>query len=136
MYLKPLIMAAIGAVITCAAYAALGVPVWQFLVFYAIAVPLVFVVYVGCSIAFIGFDEPLGVAFVRIAAVFAVADIFITLLDAVPFLGWYAWPIEAFIFTGLLMQVMDIDFEDARVVSIITFVVHLALNLTLHYCLF
>jgi hypothetical protein len=127
MYLKPLIAAVVGVLLACGVHALLHAPVTFYLFYYAATLPVVFFVYMACSIWFIGFDEPLGVTFVRLAATVAVADVFFAGIDAIPFIGWYAWPFEAIIYTGLLMHFMELDFEDARVVAIITFVAHLAL---------
>lgn len=128
MYVKPLIMVAVGLTIACIVYALRREPVPFYLFYYGAAVPVGFLVYVACSIAFIGFDEPLGVTFVRIAAVLAVADACFAAIDAIPFLGWYAWLLEGLIYTVLLMQVMEIDLEDARIVALVTFIVHIALG--------
>ncbi len=133
MYIKPAIMAAIGLVFACAIFAVRGLPVGFYLLYYAAAVPVGFVAYVLLSIAFIGFDEPLGVTFVRIAAVLAVADACTNAIDAIPYIGWYAWPLEGFIYTGLLMSVMELDFEDARIVALVTFILHLGLFLSAWY---
>lgn len=129
MYIKPLIMAGIGLVVACAVFGLRGLPVPFYLMYYAAAVPVGFLAYVALSIAFIGFDEPLGVTFVRIAAVLAVADACTNLIDAIPYIGWYAWPLEGFIYTGLLMSVMELDFEDARIVALVTFMLHIGLFL-------
>ena len=129
MYVKPLIMAGIGLLIACAVFALRGLPVPFYLMYYAAAVPVGFLAYVALSIAFIGFDEPLGVTFVRIGAVLAVADACTNVIDAIPYIGWYAWPLEGFIYTGLLMSVMELDFEDARIVALVTFMLHLGLFL-------
>ncbi len=133
MYVKPLIMAGVGVVIACLVFWLRGVPVPFYLLYYAAAVPVGFLAYIALSIAMIGFDEPLGVTFVRIAAVLAVADACTSAIDAIPYIGWYAWPLEGFIYTGLLMSVMELDFEEARIVALVTFVLHLGLYLSAWY---
>jgi hypothetical protein len=133
MYVKPLIMAGVGVAIACLIFWMRGLPVPFFLMYYAAAVPVGFLAYIGLSIAMIGFDEPLGVTFLRIAAVLAVADAFTSAIDAIPYIGWWAWPLEGFIYTVLLMSVMELDFEEARIVALVTFLLHLGLFFSAWY---
>jgi ribosomal protein L32/predicted RNA-binding Zn-ribbon protein involved in translation (DUF1610 family) len=127
MYVKPAIMAGVGVLLSCGIHALLHQSVPFYLFYFAVTAPVGFLVYLACSIAFIGFDEPLGVTFIRLAAAYAMADVMFAGIDAIPYIGWYAWPFEAMIYTGLLMNLMELDFEDARVVAVITFIVHMVL---------
>jgi predicted RNA-binding Zn-ribbon protein involved in translation (DUF1610 family) len=133
MFVQPLLMIGIGLAIAMVVYglgSGLGGAV-NYLMYYALSVPIGFAAYVGCSMVFIGFDEPLGVTFVRLAGVYAVTDACASALGFVPFVSWITWPIQAFIYLGLLMQVMELDLEDAWLVAAITFVVHVVAVLLL-----
>ena len=142
MYTQPLIMIAIGVGIAVivhflkglgASSAASGMgSAIAYLAIYFVSVPIGFAAYVGCSIAFVGFDEPLGVTFVRLAGVYAVLDAVGAVLGTIPMLGWWvAWPIQAFIYIGMLMQIMELDLEDAWVVAGVTYIVHMGVGITL-----
>ena len=154
MFVTPLIMIAVGVLITVAVHFLMGLiggrgagigagsaggvaggvgSAFTYLVIYIISVPIGFAAYVGCSFAFVGFDEPLGVTLVRLAGVYAVIDAIGAVLGAIPFLGWFAFPIQAFCYIGLLMQVMELDWEDAWLVAAVTYIVHIALGLALFY---
>ncbi len=108
-----------------------GTAAW-YLAYFIINVVVGFAAYVGCSIAFVGFDEPLGVTFVRLAGVYAVADaVGAVLRSFIP--GFIAWPLLAIIYVGLLMQVMELDWEEAWLVSIVTYIVRVAIFATMWY---
>ncbi|MDZ4756204.1 MAG: hypothetical protein SGJ11_17140 [Phycisphaerae bacterium] len=86
------------------------------------------VVYLLCSFAWIGFDEPLPMTALRLAGVYALANIGYMLLYifgtmTMGFLTIGIWAVPTMIYIGLLAQIMEVDFEDALIVAIITTVV-------------
>lgn len=103
-----------------------------YLAYFVINAVIGFAAYVGCSIAFVGFDEPLGVTFVRLAGVYAVTDAVGAVLRLfIP--GFIAWPLLAIVYVGLLMQIMELDWEEAWLVSIITYIVRVAIFAAMWY---
>lgn len=130
MYLRPLLGAVIGHAIALAIIGGIhGVPEAAFhAAFYGASIVLVFLTYVGCSLAFIGFDEPLGVTFVRIACVLGVFAPLSLALGFIP--GIIGLLVQGVIFAGLLVKIMDIDFDDAKFVVAAIFLVKLAAVIT------
>jgi len=143
MYIQPLIMTAIGMAVAVVAYAIIGSlsggatsgvgGVVAYLIYFALSLPLGFITYVVCSMIFIGFDEPLGVTLVRLAAVYAVTDACAAILSGIPFVSWITWPLQAAVYLGLLMQIMELDWEDAWLVAAVTFIVHAILGAAIYW---
>lgn len=144
MFVGPAIMIGIGLTLAVVAYfirgwvtnsgglvGGAGYGGW-YLAYYAVSVVVGFGTYIGCSVMFVGFDEPLGVTFVRLAGVYAVTDAVSAVLGS--FLpGFVAWPILAVVYLGLLMQVMELDWEDAWLVGAITYIVHVVVSVAMWY---
>jgi predicted RNA-binding Zn-ribbon protein involved in translation (DUF1610 family) len=130
MYIRPLIGAAIG--LACALALATAIRGIPGLVGYGLYIPasivVTFLTYFFCSVAFIGFDEPIGVTFVRVACVICIYSNFSILMDQIPFgSGLIGTVIRGAIFIGLLVKIMDIDLEDAKLVVLAVFLVNGAL---------
>ena len=130
MYVRPLIGAAIGAALTAGIVAMSTASPAAVLVTMAVlaATTIIgFATYVGCCMLFIGFDEPLGVTFARISCVYALYTALASLFALVPAGGLLLWPVKAIVFVGLLVQIMELDFQDAKYVALACLVVHIAM---------
>ncbi|HVU64054.1 MAG TPA: hypothetical protein VHC70_08760 [Phycisphaerales bacterium] len=146
MYIKPLILIGIGvAVVVLAEFIAGSLggsaagagalagskAALYYIVSYPILLAVGFIAYVLCSMMFIGFDEPLGVTFLRLGAVYAITDAVDAVVHPIPFVSWIGWIITGIVYIGLLMQLMELDLEDAWLVAVITFVVKMGVGIGL-----
>jgi hypothetical protein len=154
MYVKPLIMIGIGVAVVVLVQFIVGMIVGggatsaggggvgaralvggTAALFYVVTFPILlvigFIAYVVCSMMFIGFDEPIGVTFVRLGAVYAITDAVEAIIKPIPVLGWTAWLIAGIVYLGLLMQLMELDLEDAWLVAAATFVAKVVIGLAI-----
>lgn len=132
MYLRPLIGAGIGALIFAVVVGlSAGSPIIAglSLAYLAVATVIGFVTFVVCSMLFIGFDEPLGVTFCRIACVWAVYNAVATTINLIPLGGLLLWPVKVLVFIGLLMSIMEIELEDAWGVAVACLLVNVGLTI-------
>jgi hypothetical protein len=129
--IKFALAAIMGSSISTSPMVAGGEAILGYLILFPITIVVGFVVYVACSLMFLGFDEPLGVTFVRLAAVYALTDIAQAIIRPIPIFGWFSisFIIVGIVYVGLLMQLMELDFEDAWFIAVITFIVKLAVAL-------
>jgi hypothetical protein len=125
--IKFAIGAIVGTSVVTSPLVAGGEAVLGYLVLFPITLVVGFIVYVVCSLMFIGFDEPLGVTFLRLGAVYALTDVVQAIIRPLPIVSWFwvSWLIVGTIYVGLLMQIMELDIEDAWIVAVITFLVKL-----------
>lgn len=124
MYLKPLIMMGVAlpiyfiamAVVLDSAVMGLAFGGGVFFARWIVGA----IVYIACSMMFIGFDEPFGVTFMRLGAVFAIVYAFDTVCAAIGVPRLIVWPLSIFIYLGLMMSIMEIDLQDAWIVIVAT----------------
>lgn len=151
MYTIPLVLTAIGVVVVLlidfivgaitgssvtTSWATAGAAsALSYVILFPLMLSVGFVVYVVCSMMFIGFDEPLGVTFVRLAAVYALTDVAQAIIRPIPFIGWFAvnWVIVGTIYVGLLMQIMELELEDAWFIAVLSFLVKLVVTVGAFY---
>jgi hypothetical protein len=125
MYLKPMIAIAIGVGISLAIAAGTGGSVVGLLFSYSISLVISFAAFFVCSLIFIGFDEPIVVAFLRMGAVVALSMILEMALSLVPGFGLFKLLLYLTVFAMLLVSWMEIDIEDAWIVMVGTIVAKL-----------
>lgn len=134
-YLKPVIMFSVGITISIVAAmigegsfdeglgAALG-----YLIKYAVYVPVGVIVFLGCCLLWMGFDAPIHLIALRLAAVYAVTDAVGVFVGFIP-IGIVQWAIMCMVYVGLLQDMLELDLNDALLVGIITFAVRAAILL-------
>lgn len=130
-YLQPALMLLIGGIISTALYAAFathrgGDPAAgaiSYLISLAITVPIGVLVFWFCCLIWIGFDAPIHLTALRLAGIYAVTDVVRGLFLFVPLPWWAEGGVIGFIYIGLLQQFLEMDFEDALIVGLITFIV-------------
>lgn len=122
-YIKPAVMLAGGlattSIILAAGQSAAAIP--AYLLVFAIGFVVSLIVYVVCSALFIGFDESFPLMALRLAGVYAVADVLYVLLSALPF-GFLAWAVVGVVWVGLMAAVMEIDTTDAVIFGVLSFI--------------
>lgn len=139
MYLRPLLFIAIGLAISFLVRFAIGAATGgaavggdataRYLLYFPVSLVIGFVAYVACSMLFIGFDEPLGVTFVRLGAVYAVTDAVSGLVSPIPVFGLLVgWIIAGAVYLGMLMHFMELALEDAWLVAVVTFLIKVAVG--------
>lgn len=129
-WINPIIMIAVGVGIMSIVYGsqAGAAGVLGYLIAFGIQLFIGLVVYFVCSIMWIGFDEPIPMTALRLAGVYALADVAFSLVGmvAVPglgLMGMAVFIIPMFVYVGLLSQVMEIELVDAIIVALVTAVV-------------
>ncbi|HVZ92978.1 MAG TPA: hypothetical protein VG797_00560, partial [Phycisphaerales bacterium] len=99
-----------------------------YLIEYVFMVPVGLVVFFVCSALWIGFDAPWGITAVRLAAIYALADVVGELMGFVPIL--FVGPaVTALAYIMLLESYLDIDKGDAIILAILTAAARLGLGL-------
>ncbi len=126
-WLHPIIMIVVGlTVISIMVGAAHGsAAVAGQLVAFGISVVLGLLVYLFCSVLWIGFDEPIPLTALRLTGVYALADIGYTAIGLLPiqvgiFMGFGFWTAATVIYVLLLSHIMELDLVDAIIVAIVT----------------
>lgn len=133
-YLKPAIMAVVGCAIAAAVMGATeGTDaVVGYAILFAASYVVGLVVFWACSLIWIGFDAPMHLVALQLAGVYGVTDAASSLVDLIPvmpaFLGWI---IVATVYIGLLMEVMEIELQDAVILGFVTFVVKFVIAMVL-----
>lgn len=126
-YRKPMIIIAVSLVLTIVALAAFKVPPLAMLVI-AVAIVANFLVglavYWVCTIMFIGVDEPFPLMTLRLLAIYAMLGAIDIGIFMVPGLGFILrFAISSSLHVLALMTMMELDYEDARIVTFVTLVV-------------
>lgn len=119
---SPIIMAVVGVSISTGvvALAGGGPAVLEHLISFGLTLVIAGVVYFVCSLLWIGFDEPLPMTALRLTGAVALGDIGFTLVSLSPFRPFYIWIIPTIIYCVILAQVMEVDYEDAVIVAVVT----------------
>lgn len=126
-WISPIIMIAVGLGIMFIVHAARnGLPgIVFFSVTFGIHLAVGLFIYLACSIMWIGFDEPLPMTGLRLAGVFALAEVAYSLVSivtmaAIGLFGITLLIIPLLIYAGLLAKVMEIEIQDAVIVAVLT----------------
>jgi RNA polymerase subunit RPABC4/transcription elongation factor Spt4 len=121
-YLRPVIMLGVGLFGICL-FALLRYHDPKYVAFtlirYAVEVPVVLGVYIGCCAAWIGFDMPLRLVALRLAGIFAVVDLIADVVGIFPI--WVVWlSVSGIAYIWMLAQELDLDLQDALIIAIIS----------------
>jgi hypothetical protein len=120
-YLKPLIMFGIGAGIMLMVGGASqgGWGAALYLIKYAVEVPVGVLVFWLCCLVYLGFDAPMHLTALRLAGIYAVTDVVGLVAGFVPF-PILPMVITLTVYIGLLMDLLDLDIQDAVILGFIT----------------
>jgi hypothetical protein len=126
-WVQPVVMIAMGLGVMLALAAWQGGPggMAEYLVSFGVSLGIGLAIYMMCSAMWIGFDVPAPITALRLAGVYALADVAYTLagLARAAMFGMFGialFIVATLIYAGLMMKIMDIDFPDAVIVAIIT----------------
>lgn len=139
VYLKSAIITAIclpAAMAIWGAMPGVNTPVWFELVKFLAMFVASFVVFFGCSLAWIGFDEPLRLEALRLLAVCSMAEIARAVLSPLPSdyrVQIFVQVVIGFVFVAGLMHLMEMEKEDAIGYYLISWGFRIAASLTLSY---
>ncbi len=123
-YRTPLLMLLIGGgILFLVAMFALGpVGAGAYMLKYAVEVPIGLIVFLACCALWIGFDAPLHLTALRLAAIYTVVDLtYLTLATFFPIL-FLPWIITIVVYVGLLAEMLEMDWQDAAMVGVLTYV--------------
>jgi hypothetical protein len=121
-----------AAITTAIAWAVIGVlvgvaggpmAVLGYYVFCAVMVGTGFAAFMICSMLWIGFDQPLGVTVLRLAAIYAIVDAVLLGFEMIPGVGAFtllAWLLALSLYVGLMTKWLDLDTKDAVAVALAT----------------
>lgn len=126
-WISPIIMIAMGMAIMLTIYsqrAGAGGMVY-YLASFGVSLAIGLFVYFVCSVMWIGFDEPAPLTALRLAGVYALADVAYSLtamvtMHLIGMFGIVLLIVPTLIYTGLLSKIMEIEFQDAIIVAVIT----------------
>ncbi len=124
-YRTPLLMFAIGAAGVCTilafnnGFAAVGIYLLSFIA----SVPIGLGVYLLCCAIWIGFNEPIHLIALNLAGIYAITDLISTGIDLIPFSIPLIWLLPLVFYVSLLAKRLEIEFNDAIIVGLITYLV-------------
>lgn len=125
-YLKPLVYFAVGYLGVCFIAGLQGGVghVLFYSISLAIQIPIGVAVFWACCLVWIGFDAPIHLTAIRVAGIYALSDLAGSVFGFLPLVGWVA---SLLVYAGLMMELLEIDLQDAVLVSVATFVVKVIL---------
>ncbi len=121
-YLKPAIAMVLGFVAVTVYLLAYGAPdmipstLLAILIQSAVGLAIFWI----CSVVWIGFDEPFRINVMRLLAIYSISWTILLIALSLPFLCTVSVIVPAIIFTLLHKKMLDLDFPDAVLVSVIT----------------
>lgn len=128
-YLRPLLYFAVGfGIVSVVVGGSGGVDaVLAYALTYAVQVPIGVGVFLACCYLWIGFDAPIHLTALRLAGIYALVDLadIIFAFIPIPVLGWL---IPLTIYIGLLMELLEMDLQDAVIVGLLTFIVKVVIG--------
>lgn len=129
-YLKPLIYFAVGfgAVSLIQLFSQGPMHAAAYALGYAIQLPIGVAVFWVCCLVWIGFDAPIHLTALRLAGIYALVDLADVIFTFVP-IPLVGWAVPLFIYIGLLMDLLEMDLQDAVIVALITFLVRTVITL-------
>lgn len=136
-WISPVIMTIVGLSVSSGivAMASGGPEVVGHLISFAMTLVIAGVVYFVCSLLWIGFDEPLPMTALRLMGAVALGNIGFTLIGLLPYKPMLIWVIPTIIYCLILAHVMEVDYEDAVIVAVVTGVLKLFAALYLMHLL-
>jgi hypothetical protein len=131
-YLKPVALFVVGAVGSCiivASQTGNAAAAAGYLLQFAITVPLGLLVFWLCSAMWIGFDAPIHLTALNLAGIYAASDLASNLLGltGLPILGWAVGTVT---YVGLLVDMLELELQDAVIVALVTFIVKIVIIFT------
>ncbi len=100
-----------------------------------VLVPIGFAVYWILGILWFGFDAPLHVIILRLAAIYAVTDGVLILFSHLTFLGPLSFIIGGLAgiltYVGLHMELLELEIGEAILMAALTFIIRLAITFVL-----
>ncbi|MCC6677224.1 MAG: zinc ribbon domain-containing protein [Phycisphaerales bacterium] len=133
VWTKPLGMIAAGVV---------GIGIWELLADHtgrglaesllgiAIQVPIGLLVYFICCLLWIGFDMPWRYITLRLAAVYAITGLVSLPVNYIP-IGVVRLGIMVIVYIGLLMDMLDLELQDAAIVAVLTVLANVFIAFTI-----
>ena len=121
-YLKPAIAMLVGFACVILFLVAYGIPESIPSILIAILVQSVvgLAIFWLCSVIWIGFNEPFHINAMRLLAIYSISWTVLLLTLSIPFLCFASLIVPAVIFMLLHKKMLDLDFPDAALVSVIT----------------
>jgi hypothetical protein len=95
----------------------------QFAAYLSVTVIIGWVVFFACSVVWIGFDQPLPKTFVQTAGTYGLYSGIAAVLMLVPLPGFVMFFVGLVVLVSLMSEMLDIDLQDAIIVSLIVAVV-------------
>lgn len=89
-------------------------------IWYVLGVPVGLGVYTACCYLWIGFDMPLHLIGLRLAAIYAVVGLVGSVVGRLHLYTMLALPIVLVTYVSLLIQELDLEFQDAVIFAILT----------------
>lgn len=133
-YLKPALMFAIGTAIAASIYGAQDGPevAAGYAILFAANLIVGFIVFWVCSLMWIGFDQPMHLMALQLAGVYGVTDAVSTVFHEFLPIPVFIWLIPMAVYIGLLVDTLDLDFQDAIILGIVTFIVKVVIAIGLY----
>ncbi|MBN4082598.1 hypothetical protein JYS44_00005, partial [Phycisphaeraceae bacterium AH-315-B13] len=107
--------------------------VYQFAGYFGITVVIGWVVFFVCSVMWIGFDQPLRKTVVQIIGAYGLYSGVASVLELIPLPGIITFFIAMAVLVSLLSEMLDIDLQDAIVISLIVIIVKVMLMTYVFY---
>lgn len=101
------------------------------LVGFGIFVAVGWTIFVGASLLWIGFDQPLHTSAVQLTAAYAGTFAIYSVLDWIIPIWFITWIVALFVLVGLTMKMLDIDMQDAFWLAALTWIAMVAIALFL-----
>lgn len=120
---KALVYAGVGLLAGAVTYAIAEDPLLGPLAFgvdFVATVIIGWVVFLVCSMMWIGFDQPLRMTVVQLIGAYGGYAGVSAVLGYIPFFGFFAFIISAIVLIGLLGDLLDIEYKDAFVIALIS----------------
>ncbi len=90
-----------------------------YLMQFMLSVPFGLIAYVIVGFVLAGFDEPLHIIGLRLAGIFAIADVVNFLFNYLP-IPWLSFVVPLAVYIGLLMESFELDLADAVALAFLT----------------
>ena len=126
---RAVLFAAVGLVMGGTAWGLFEGPagVLQFAVYFAVTVVIGWVVFFVCSVMWIGFDQPLRKTIVQMIGAYGLYSGVASVLELVPIPGIITFFVSMAVLVSLLSEMLDIDLQDAIVISLIVIIAKVVL---------
>lgn len=117
---------AVGLIVTMAQYGALRGGL-AFGIDFVITIAIGWGVFIACSIAWIGFDQPLRMTAVQLTGAYGAYAGAATLASLVPYMGWIVQLLAWVGLVVLLADLLDIEVKDSLIIALISAIIKIVL---------